>query len=141
MKSDSRETTKPWGREVLLTPKDTTYVAKLIYVRAGARLSLQHHDVKTETQCLVSGRARLWLEDDLGEIEKISMEPERGYTIRPGRRHRLEGIDDAVVLEASTPEIGTTFRTEDDYGRPNETEELRSEDNRGWKKDDQNLNV
>jgi hypothetical protein len=60
------------------------------------------------------------------------MEPERGYTIRPNRKHRLEGVEDAVVLEVSTPEIGTTFRVEDDYARPDETEELRASDNRGW---------
>ncbi|MEA3248852.1 MAG: cupin [Patescibacteria group bacterium] len=128
----SKETPKPWGKEVLLSPDDLPYVGKLLFINAGARLSLQYHDEKEETQCLISGMALLWLENDEGEIEKIEMEPECGYTIRPNRKHRLEGIEDAVVFEASTPEIGTTFRVEDDYERPDETEELRAEDNRGW---------
>jgi quercetin dioxygenase-like cupin family protein len=123
---------KPWGREVLLTPPDVNYVAKLISIDAGARLSLQYHDQKTETQCLTAGRAVLWLENDAGEIERIEMQAEQGYTIMPGRKHRLEGLTNCMVLEASTPEIGTTFRVEDDYARPDETEELRSANNRGW---------
>lgn len=131
----NKETPKPWGKELLLTADDLPYVGKLIFVDAGARLSLQYHDEKVETQCLVSGRVLLWLENDEGEIEKIEMERNCGYTIRPGRKHRLEGLEDAVVLEASTPEIGTTFRVEDDYGRPDETEDVRASDNRGWNPD------
>jgi mannose-6-phosphate isomerase-like protein (cupin superfamily) len=128
-----KEITKPWGKEVLLTNEDMPYVGKLLYVNAGARLSLQYHDEKTETQCLVSGKVLLWLENDDGELERIEMQPERGYTIRPGRKHRLEGVEDGVVFEASMPETGTTFRVEDDYDRLDETEDVRASDNRGWK--------
>jgi hypothetical protein len=38
------------------------------------------------------------------------------------------GITDCDILEVSTPEIGTTFRLEDDFKRPDETEELRKEE-------------
>jgi hypothetical protein len=31
-------------------------------------------------------------------------------------------------VEVSTPEIGTTFRLEDDYQRPDETETLRKKE-------------
>jgi len=127
-----KETLKPWGREVLLTPDGLPYVGKLIFVNAGARLSLQYHDEKLETQCLVSGVAILWLENDEGVLERIEMEPERGYTIRPGRKHRLEGVADAVIFESSMPETGTTFRVEDDYARSDETEDVRKSRNRGW---------
>ena len=33
-----------------------------------------------------------------------------------------------TVFEASTPEIGITYRLEDDYARPHETEEVRAAD-------------
>lgn len=125
MKKNSTVTDKPWGREILLTPPDTQYVGKLIFVDDGARISLQYHDRKTETQCLVSGRAEIWLENDQGELDKFEMEKNVGYTIRPGQRHRLVGVEDAVVIEASTPELGTTYRVEDDYDRQDETEEMR----------------
>ena len=55
------------------------------------------------------------------------MEPGRGYHVAVGQRHRLCAAPDAdaTVFEASLPETGTTYRLEDDYARPNETEELR----------------
>jgi len=38
------------------------------------------------------------------------------------------GIIDCNSIEVSTPEAGTTYRIEDDYKRPNETEELRQKE-------------
>ena len=35
------------------------------------------------------------------------------------------GITDADIIEASTPELGTTWRLEDDFARPHETPEQR----------------
>ena len=43
-----------------------------------------------------------------------------GYTIQATTLHRIEAVTDCTVVEASTPEIGTTFRLEDDYGRTDE---------------------
>jgi mannose-6-phosphate isomerase len=123
----SRRVDKPWGFEVLLSPEDAPYTAKLIHVRAGKRLSLQVHDVKVETQTLVEGRGTLVLEGPDGQLHEVPMEPGRGYHIAVGQRHRLCAAPDAdaVVFEASTPEVGTTYRLDDDYARPHETEQLR----------------
>ncbi len=68
----------------------------------------------------------LVLEDETGTLREIEMESGKGYTIRPFQRHRLIAITDAEIAEVSTRETGTTFRVEDDYGRPHETEELRA---------------
>jgi mannose-6-phosphate isomerase-like protein (cupin superfamily) len=127
LKSYARRLDKPWGYEILLTPPDAPYAFKLIYVRSGRRLSLQVHDVKVETQTLVTGRGILVLEGDDGELHEIDMQPGVGYHVAVGQRHRLcaPADADATVLEASTPEAGTTLRLEDDYARPHETEELR----------------
>src|SRR3990167_6114255 len=48
------------------------------------------------------------------------------------QRHELAGITDCDVVEASTPEIGITERLEDDYKRPDETEDMRKLKDRGW---------
>jgi mannose-6-phosphate isomerase-like protein (cupin superfamily) len=123
----ARRIDKPWGYEVLLTPPDLAYAFKLIHVTAGKRLSLQVHDTKVETQTLVSGHGILVLEGSDGELHELVMEPGVGYHVAVGQRHRLcAGHSDATVLEASTPEAGTTLRLEDDYARPHETEELRN---------------
>src|SRR6266540_1410775 len=118
---------KPWGYEVLLSPPDAPYASKLIHVRAGKRLSLQLHDTKVETQTLVAGRGILVLEGPDGELHDIEMRPGVGYHVAVGQRHRLCAApeEDATIFEASTPEVGVTLRLEDDYARPDETEELR----------------
>jgi mannose-6-phosphate isomerase len=123
----ARRIEKPWGYEVLLSPPDVPYTAKLIHVHAGKRLSLQVHDVKVETQTLVAGRGVLVLEGADGQLHEIDMQPGVGYHVAVGQRHRLCAAPDAdaTVFEASTPEAGTTLRLEDDYARPHETEAVR----------------
>src|SRR5918911_618222 len=127
LEPNGRRVDKPWGYEVLLSPPDAPYTAKLIHVRAGKRLSLQLHDVKVETQTLVAGRGVLVLEGSDGELHEVPMQPGVGYHVAVGQRHRLcaAADEDATVFEASTPEVGVTFRLEDDYARPDETEQLR----------------
>jgi mannose-6-phosphate isomerase len=123
----ARRITKPWGYEVLLTPPHVPYTAKLIHVNAGKRLSLQLHDTKVETQTLVAGRGVLVLEGADGQLHEIEMQPGVGYHVAVGQRHRLCAAPevDATIFEASTPELGVTLRLEDDYARPNETEQVR----------------
>ena len=118
---------KPWGYEILLSPLGAPYAAKLIHVQAGKRLSLQLHDTKVETQTLVAGRGMLVLEGPDGELHEVEMRPGVGYHVAVGQRHRLCAApdEDATVFEASTPELGVTLRLDDDYARPDETEELR----------------
>ena len=118
---------KPWGYEILLSPSDAPYTAKLIHVKAGKRLSLQLHDTKVETQTLVAGSGILVLEGADGQLHEVPMQPGAGYHIAVGQRHRTCAApsEDATIFEASTPEVGVTLRLEDDYSRPDETEELR----------------
>ena len=125
-----RRIEKPWGYEVLLSPPDAPYTSKLIHVKAGKRLSLQIHDVKVETQTLVAGRGILVLEGPDGELHEVPMEPGKGYHVAVGQRHRLCAApdEDATIFETSTPEVGTTYRLEDDYARPDETEQVRERD-------------
>jgi len=118
---------KPWGYEILLTPEDAPYAFKLIHVNAGKRLSLQVHDRKIETQTLVNGAGYLVLEDSDGTVRDVPLQPGVGYHIAIGQRHRLcaNPDQDVTVFEASTPEIGTTWRLEDDHQRPHQTDEVR----------------
>jgi mannose-6-phosphate isomerase-like protein (cupin superfamily) len=121
---------KPWGYEILFTESDLPYAGKILHIDAGKRLSLQMHDEKQETQFLVSGRCMRIADNEKGDLVEIEMEPGKGYTIMKGQRHRLQGITDCDVFEVSTPEIGTTYRLQDDYKRPDETEQMRTEERR-----------
>lgn len=106
---------KPWGNELVYTPPGLGRVGKLLFVKAGAKLSLQYHEEKEETLALFSGQALLWL----GE-EKLPMEMRAGYTIKPGVVHRVEALEDSFIMEVSSPEQGKTVRLEDDYHRSDE---------------------
>jgi len=119
---------KPWGYELHWTPSDKPYMGKLIHVNAGARLSLQVHDKKQESWFLIKGRGKVIWEDTKGELIETELEEGKGYSCALGQRHRLAGITDCDIIEVSTPEIGTTFRLEDDYKRPDETEEQRAKE-------------
>jgi hypothetical protein len=73
----------------------------------------------------MDGKAAVVWEDEKGGLAQTELEPGKGYTTRIGQRHRLVGLTDCDVIEVSTPELGTTWRLEDDYARPNETPEQR----------------
>jgi mannose-6-phosphate isomerase-like protein (cupin superfamily) len=117
--------TKPWGWEVIYTPPDLPRTGKILSVEAGKRLSLQYHDEKEETICLLEGEAAIWLSDTGGVLRRVPMERHKGYTVRRMQRHRIEAVTDALLIEVSDPERGNTFRVEDDYARGTETEEHR----------------
>jgi len=128
----ARRVEKPWGYEIHWTPEDRPYVGKLLHIDAGKRLSLQQHDAKLETWFLASGRAKVMWDDGSGTLVETELQPGLGYSCAIGQRHRLIGITDCDVLEVSTPELGTTYRLEDDYARPDETEAVRNAPGRGW---------
>lgn len=116
---------KPWGYELHWVPEGAPYMGKLEHLNAGARMSLQVHDQKQESWFLMNGRAAVIWENDKGELIETELEPGQGYTTQIGQRHRLVGITDCDIIEVSTPELGTTWRLEDDYSRPHETPEQR----------------
>ena len=123
---------KPWGQETIYTNEGSKYTFKQIAINDGHRLSLQSHTDKSETFVLIEGQAELVIGNDIDQLETIPMEPKKGYTIPVGTIHRMIGVKNAVIMEASTPETGTTIRLQDDYKRPDETEDVRKLDNRGW---------
>ena len=124
---------KPWGYELIFTPDNLPYTGKIMHIEAGKRLSLQVHDTKQESYWLASGECNLVIENTQGKMEIINMEKGKGYTMMIGQKHRHQAVTDCDVFEVSTPENGNTYRLEDDYSRPTETEELRRDPNRGWK--------
>lgn len=122
---------KPWGYELHWTPEGKPYVGKVLHINAGKRLSLQIHDQKQETWFLINGRGKVIWDNKNGELIETELEKEKGFSCETGRRHRLCGITDCDIIEVSTPEIGTTYRLEDDYKRPDETESLRQKERKG----------
>jgi mannose-6-phosphate isomerase-like protein (cupin superfamily) len=116
---------KPWGYELHWVREDAPYIGKILHIDAGARLSLQVHDQKQESWFIMNGKAVAMWENNRGEMVETELQPGVGYSTRVGQKHRLKAITDADIIEASTPEAGTTWRLHDDYTRPHETPEQR----------------
>ena len=112
----SRRVDKPWGHEEIWAETDK-YVGKILFIKAGSRLSLQHHTVKDETIRLLSGSMNLELADEDGIVHVQRFEEGMTARILPGRKHRRQAITDVQLHEVSTPEIDDVVRHEDDYGR------------------------
>lgn len=119
---------KPWGYELHWTPADKPYMGKLLHINKGARLSLQYHDQKQESWFIINGRGKVIWDNEKKELVETELKLGVGYTSAVGQRHRLCGITDCDIVEVSTPEVGTTWRLEDDYKRPNETPEQRKKE-------------
>lgn len=124
--SYARRVEKPWGWEIHFVPDDKPYMGKFLHVDEGKRVSLQVHDQKQESWILLSGNVSILVEQADGSMKEIKLTKDAGYTIGLGQKHRLVGGEGGgEVVEVSTPELGTTYRLEDDYNRPDETEERR----------------
>jgi mannose-6-phosphate isomerase-like protein (cupin superfamily) len=113
---------KPWGHELIWALSET-YCGKVLFVRAGAALSLQFHNEKDESWLVQSGRARL----ELGDVgQKLLSEEVIGagaaFRYRPGTVHRVTAIEDTTILEVSTPQLDDIVRLEDLYGREGTSE-------------------
>jgi mannose-6-phosphate isomerase len=111
-----REVAKPWGSELWYAHTDR-YAGKILRVNAGHKLSVQYHVEKDETSYLLSGR--LLLEQGQSAEGMLARELEPGAVWRnaPGVVHTIEALEDAVILEVSTPELHDVVRVEDRYGR------------------------
>jgi mannose-6-phosphate isomerase-like protein (cupin superfamily) len=124
----AKKVEKPWGYEIHWVPENKPYMGKLLHINAGKRLSLQVHDRKEETWYVIKGKAKVVWDDTTGNLIETDLEYGKGYSCVIGQRHRLVGITDCDIIEVSSPEIGTTYRLEDDFKRPDETEEVRKKE-------------
>jgi len=107
---------KPWGYEIWYAWTDQ-YVGKIIHVDAGHRLSLQYHVEKDETSYLLKGRMLLTKGPDPDQLTVTEIGPGHQWRNRPGEIHTIEAIEDADVLEVSTPHLDDVVRLQDSYGR------------------------
>lgn len=107
---------KPWGREIWVAVTDA-YALKIIHFNAGARSSLQYHRRKHEHVYIDSGRVRAELEDEDGRLCEHIFEPGTVIENPPGRRHRIEALEDTRLIEVSTPDLDDVVRVDDDYNR------------------------
>ena len=104
---------KPWGYELHWAQTDK-YVGKLLFIKAGHRLSKQYHEIKEETVFVLRGI--LYNYDENDEITKFYSGAT--FHVKPGQVHRFGANEMNVeLIEVSTPELDDVVRVEDDYDR------------------------
>lgn len=104
---------KPWGREYLCFRNEHVAIW-VLHIKAGERTSLHAHPKKSTALILLDGAVYLsFVRGDvrlLGPLEKIN--------IFRGRFHSTHALQDAVLLEAESPDDKHDLvRLEDSYGR------------------------
>ena len=107
---------KPWGREEVIEINDK-YMVKKLTMFAGHRCSLHFHNIKKETIYVLSGVLKIIQGTSQDELEEKIYRAGDTITIAPGLIHRMEGVEECVYLEASTPEMDDVVRLADDYQR------------------------
>jgi mannose-6-phosphate isomerase len=107
---------KPWGREEIIEINDK-YMVKKLTMWAGHRCSLQYHNLKKETIYVLSGVLKIAQGTSQDNLKESLYRSGDSITIPPGLIHRMEGVEDAIYLEASTPEMEDVVRLMDDYQR------------------------
>jgi mannose-6-phosphate isomerase len=108
---------RPWGGYTVLDESAADHKVKRLVVHPGKRLSYQRHAHRSEHWFLVSGTARVTLDDTVTELG-----PGQAIDIPLNAAHRIAncGDDDVVFIEVQR---GTYFgeddiiRIEDDFGR------------------------
>ena len=111
-----KRTDKPWGYELLIACNEH-YALKDIWMVKGTRSSLQSHQRKTETIFVVSGVISLEKQAVGGAVEVATYSAGQAYDVLPGTLHRVTVVEDARLIEASTPELDDIIRHADDFGR------------------------
>jgi len=107
---------KPWGCEEVIEINEN-YMMKKLTMLKGHRCSLQLHNIKKETIYVLSGKLNIISGPDKDNLTERIYSSGDTITIDPGTVHRMEGAEDSVYLEASTPEMDDVVRLVDDYQR------------------------
>jgi mannose-6-phosphate isomerase len=115
-----REVSKPWGSELWFAHTDQ-YAGKILRVRAGRRLSVQFHEEKDETSFVLSGRVIVSKGESPDTLTAQELGPGDSWRTSPRVVHTLEAVEDAEIIEVSTPQLDDVVRLEDRYGRVGDT--------------------
>lgn len=103
---------KPWGYERPLAEFQGIFLKEL-FLQKGTMSSLHFHEKKEELFYIVEGRVKVQLDQkemilDTGDFLKIPA----------GSHHRLQPLQDTVILEVGTRMFGDVIRIADEYKRP-----------------------
>ena len=94
--------TKGWGYEDWLY--NGVYCGKILFIKQSKRCSWHYHPIKDEVIHCQSGKIEMLFgeEDDIHKARKVTMRPGDAFRVKPGIRHQMIALEDAVLFETST---------------------------------------
>ena len=107
---------KPWGYEELVECNDK-YVVKKLFMRKNNCCSIQYHELKKETIVVLSGVLKIYIGNDINNLEEKNYMLGDTITIQPYTIHRMEAVEDSLYIETSTNELWDVVRLQDNYNR------------------------
>lgn len=117
---------KPWGHEIIWAQTEN-YVAKIIKIKLGKRLSLQYHEKKEETIYVLDGTLCIWESEDDNNFKLLRKGDT--YHVLPNQIHRFGSYNDrglsskfdqeigCTLIEVSTNYLDDLIRIKDDFKR------------------------
>ncbi|MFX1300471.1 MAG: cupin domain-containing protein [Promethearchaeota archaeon] len=102
---------KPWGYERPLAEFRGIFLKEL-FLRKGKPSSLHYHEEKDEFFYIAKGQVRVLLAD-----RELVLAAGDTLHIPPGQEHRIDPIQDTLILELGTRMFGDVIRVADDYDR------------------------
>ena len=93
---------RKWGSFLQFTENEKSTV-KLVFLKKGGSTSLQYHQNRSEQWFVIRGRILA-----VKGLESKIMIPGESIIMPPMTNHRLEGIDESLVLEVSRGEFSET---------------------------------
>lgn len=134
-----KKVSKPWGHELWLASEhnDSKYALKEIFIKSPHASSIQFHEIKEETNYVLSGNGKLLLSSSPIDVKKFK---NNQYTqdeikeiinnlnvyelfsglvfhVKPGFVHRVISTNDLKMIESSTLHLDDVYRLQDESGR------------------------
>lgn len=104
---------KPWGRYIILEKRRGYWIKKL-FIRKGAKLSLQSHKDRYEIWIVLFGKI-----EAIKGNSRVKLREGEFLKINKKEKHRIIGLNQACILEVAFGKVRErdVVRYQDDYGR------------------------
>ncbi len=134
-----KKVNKPWGYELWLASdhNDSKYALKEIFIKSPHASSVQFHEIKEETNYVLSGEGELLLSSEPIDIDRFKkneyskdelkkivedlnvhkLSAGSVFHVKPGFVHRVISTNDLKMVESSTLHLDDVFRISDESGR------------------------
>ena len=113
--SNSEPLKREWGEESTLILASDKYMVRKLSMKKGTAGGLQMHHFKDESSYILSGSLRVFYELD-GEIHEQLFKADEYFRFPTGFIHKVEALEDSVILEITTPHLNDRVRLDEKYG-------------------------